>query len=136
MIHQLEFSLPAKNKGFHLITNEILKKLPLLPEYGLLNLFIKHSSAALTINENYDTDVRKDLDSIFNNIVKEREHYYTHTSEGDDDMPAHAKSSITGVSLNIPITNCNLNLGTWQGIFLCEFRNNGGNRKIVATIIG
>ena len=135
MVSQVEFSLKAKSRGFHLITNEIVKNLPLLPEYGLLNLFIKHTSAALTINENADPDVRYDMENIFNHLVKERERYYTHTMEGDDDMPAHAKSTIAGVSLTIPITNGRLNLGTWQGIYLCEFRNYRGSRKIVATVI-
>jgi len=135
MVSQVEFSLKAKSRGFHLITNEIVQNLPLLPEYGLLNLFIKHTSAALTINENADPDVCYDMENIFNHLVKEREPYYTHTMEGDDDMPAHAKSTIAGVSLTIPITNGRLNLGTWQGIYLCEFRNYGGSRKIVATII-
>lgn len=107
-----------------------------LPQAGLLNLFIKHTSAALSINENADPDVRTDLESIFNRLVREREPYYCHTFEGYDDMPAHAKSIITGMSLTIPITGGRLNLGTWQGIYLCEFRNHGGPRRIVATIIG
>ena len=107
-----------------------------LPQAGLLNLFIKHTSAALSINENADPDVRTDLESIYNRLVREREPYYFHTFEGDDDMPAHAKSIITGMSLTIPITGGRLNLGTWQGIYLCEFRNHGGPRRIVATIIG
>lgn len=135
MVSQNEFSLQAKRRGFHLITNEILQNLPELPANGLLNLFIKHTSAALTINENADPAVLDDMESIFDHLVKEREPYYTHTLEGADDMPAHAKSTIAGVSLNIPITNGRVNIGTWQGIYLCEFRNNGGRRKIVATII-
>ncbi|MDR2948966.1 MAG: secondary thiamine-phosphate synthase enzyme YjbQ [Prevotella sp.] len=135
MVSQNEFSLQAKRRGFHLITNEILQNLPELPESGLLNLFIKHTSAALTINENADPDVLDDMERIFNQLVKEREPYYTHTLEGSDDMPAHAKSTIAGVSLNIPITNGKLNMGMWQGIYLCEFRNRSGSRKIVATII-
>jgi len=136
MISQTEFYIKERARGFHLITDEIKKSLPSLPRQGLLNLFIKHTSAALSINENYDPDVRADLNSIFNKLVKERETYYLHTLEGDDDMPAHAKSTLVGVSLNIPITNGKLNMGTWQGIYLCEFRNRGGQRKIVATIIG
>jgi len=136
MISQTEFSLRPYSRGFHLVTNEILQQLPVLPKIGLLNLFIKHTSAAITINENADPDVRTDMNAIFNHLVKEREPFYEHTLEGDDDMPAHAKSSIAGVSLNIPITNRRLNLGTWQGIYLCEFRNQAGNRKIVATVIG
>lgn len=135
MTLQTEFYIQEKPRGFHLITEEIKKNLPYLPKYGLLNLFIKHTSAALSINENCDPDVRDDLNVIFNKLVKEREPYYTHVMEGDDDMPAHAKSTIVGVSLTIPITNGKLNLGTWQGIYLCEFRNYGGKRNIVATII-
>lgn len=133
---QIEFSLNEKRRGFHLVTGEILSHLPALPKVGLLNLFIKHTSAGLTINENADPDVRVDMESIFNRMVKEREPYYQHTLEGDDDMPAHAKSTLVGDSLTIPITNGRLNLGTWQGIYLCEFRNYGGARHIVATIAG
>ena len=135
MIKQVIFHLPAKRRGCHLITEEILKNLPNpLPKAGLLNLFVQHTSCALTINENYDPDVRTDMESILNQIVKEREPYYEHTMEGSDDMPAHAKSSLFGVSITIPITDGKLNLGTWQGIYLCEFRNYGGARRIVATI--
>ena len=133
---QVEFSLNEKRRGFHLVTGEIMSHLPALPKVGLLNLFIKHTSAGLTINENADPDVRVDMESIFNRMVKEREPYYQHTLEGDDDMPAHAKSTLVGDSLTIPITNGRLNLGTWQGIYLCEFRNYGGARHIVATIAG
>jgi len=136
MIQQTEFNLKSHRRGFHLITDEIIKSLPLLPKVGLLHLFIKHSSAGLTINENVDPDVQTDLNAIFDRLVRERESYYTHNCEGDDDMPAHAKSSIVGVSLTIPITDGRLNLGTWQGIYLCEFRNHVSTRKIVATIIG
>ena len=136
MVQQIEFSLHPQRRGFHLVTEEIRAKLPEIPNAGLLNLFIKHTSAALTINENADPDVRTDMESIYNRLIKEREMFYTHTFEGDDDMPAHAKSVITGLSLTIPITNGKLNLGTWQGIYLCEFRNHGGSRRIVATIIG
>ena len=135
MVSQIEFSLTQKQRGFHLVTEEVMRHLPNLPESGILNLFIKHTSAALTINENCDPDVRTDLNSIFNRLVKERETYYQHTLEGDDDMPAHAKSTIVGPSLTIPITKGKLNLGTWQGIYLCEFRDYGGSRRIVATII-
>ena len=135
MIQQTTFSLPAKRRGCHLITREVLEQLPHpLPQTGLLNLFVQHTSCALTINENADPDVRVDMEQIMNHVVKEREPYYEHTMEGPDDMPAHAKCSIFGVSLTIPITNGKLNLGTWQGIYLCEFRNHGGPRKIVATI--
>jgi secondary thiamine-phosphate synthase enzyme len=101
-----------------------------------LHLFIKHTSAGLSLNENADPDVQTDMAAIFDRLVKEREPYYTHTLEGDDDMPAHAKSSIVGNSLSIPITNGRLNLGTWQGIYLCEFRQRGGSRGIVATVMG
>ena len=136
MWKQVEFDLQSRRRGFHLITGEILRNLPPLPEVGLLHLFIKHTSAGLSINENADPDVRMDMESIFNHLVKEREPYYQHTLEGNDDMPAHAKSSIIGTSVTIPITNGKLNLGTWQGIYLCEFRNYGGNRRRVATISG
>ena len=136
MWKQVEFDLQSRRRGFHLITGEILRNLPPLPEVGLLHLFIKHTSAGLSINENADPDVRMDMESIFNHLVKEREPYYQHTLEGNDDMPAHAKSSIIGTSVTIPITNGKLNLGTWQGIYLCEFRDYGGNRQMVATISG
>ncbi len=136
MWKQVEFDLQSRRRGFHLITGEILRNLPPLPEVGLLHLFIKDTSAGLSINENADPDVRMDMESIFNHLVKEREPYYQHTLEGNDDMPAHAKSSIIGTSVTIPITNGKLNLGTWQGIYLCEFRDYGGNRRMVATISG
>lgn len=135
MWKQVEFDLQSRRRGFHLITGEILRNLPPLPEVGLLHLFIKHTSAGLSINENADPDVRMDMESIFNHLVKEREPYYQHTLEGNDDMPAHAKSSIIGTSVTIPITNGKLNFGTWQGIYLCEFRDYGGNRRMVATIV-
>ncbi len=136
MIEQIEIKLSPRKRGFHLITGEISSLLPTLPKKGLLNIFIKHTSCALAINENADPDVRLDLETIFNKIVPENAPYYMHTLEGSDDMPAHAKSVIVGTSLSIPITNGRLNLGTWQGIYLCEFRNYGGARRIVATIIG
>ena len=135
MIRQITFYISAKRRGCHLVTREILEQVPQpLPETGLLNLFVQHTSCALSINENADPDVRVDMEEILNHLVKERESYYEHTMEGDDDMPAHAKCSLFGVSLTIPITRGRLNLGTWQGIYLCEFRNYGGSRKIVATI--
>ena len=134
MIQQTEIRLAPKKRGFHLITGEIMRQLPNLPETGLLNVFVKHTSCGLTINENVDPDVRTDLDNILDHLVPERQPYYEHTMEGDDDMPAHAKSSLMGVSLTIPITNHRLNLGTWQGIYLCEFRDYGGERTIVLTI--
>ena len=136
MWQQVEFQLQPKRRGFHLVTGEVLRHLPALPRVGLLHLFVKHTSAALSINENADPDVRSDLESIFNRMVKEREPYYLHTLEGDDDMPAHAKSVIVGPSIVVPVTEGKLNLGTWQGIYLCEFRDYGGARSIVATITG
>ena len=136
MTQQVEIILKERTRGFHLITREIADQLPALPRIGLLNLFVKHTSCALSINENADPDVRTDMAKIYDRLVKENEPYYDHVMEGADDMPAHAKCSLTGVSLNIPITNGRLNLGTWQGIYLCEFRDYGGRRKIVATIIG
>ncbi len=135
MVQQVEFYLKPKPRGFHLVTAEVLAALPQLPVSGLLNLFVKHTSCALSINENADPDVRRDMDEIFNRLVKEREPYYQHTLEGDDDMPAHAKSTLVGDSLCIPISNRRLNLGTWQGIYLCEFRDCGGPRKVVATLL-
>ena len=136
MLEQIEIELSPRKRGFHLITVEMTTLLPTLPKKGLLNLFVKHTSCALSINENADPDVRTDLESIFNRMVPENAPFYDHTLEGSDDMPAHAKSVIVGTSLSIPITNGRLNLGTWQGIYLCEFRNYGGARKIIATIIG
>lgn len=135
MIQQVEFALSAKHRGCHLVTREIIDRLPKpLPKAGLLNLFVKHTSCALSINENADPDVRSDMEKIMNHIVRENEPYYNHVLEGADDMPAHAKSSLFGVSLSIPITDGRLNLCTWQGIYLCEFRDYGGPRRIVATI--
>lgn len=135
MIQQVEFALTAKHRGCHLVTREIIDRLPKpLPKAGLFNLFVKHTSCALSINENADPDVRSDMEKIMNHIVRENEPYYDHVLEGADDMPAHAKSSLFGVSLSIPITDGRLNLGTWQGIYLCEFRDYGGARRIVATI--
>lgn len=136
MIQQVEFTLQARKRGFHLITSEVLRNLPPLPRTGMLNLFVKHTSCALSINENADPDVRTDMEQIFNHLVHEGEPYYDHTLEGLDDMPAHAKSTLAGVSLNIPITGGRLNLGTWQGVYLCEFRDYGGPRRVVATVIG
>ena len=136
MVSQTEFSLRPRSRGCHLITDEILRSLPPLPQAGLLHLFLQHTSAALTINENADPDVQSDLGTVFDRLVREREPYYAHTLEGDDDMPAHAKSTLAGVSLTIPVTNGRPNLGLWQGIYLCEFRNRGGARRIVATVIG
>ena len=136
MIAQVEITLKPRRRGFHLVTDEIVSQLPTLPKTGLLNLFVKHTSCGLTINENADPDVRADMEGIFNRMVPERQPFYTHTLEGDDDMPAHAKSTLSGVSLTIPITNHRLNLGTWQGFYLCEYRQYGGSLRIVATVTG
>ena len=135
---QKEFNLPAKHRGFHLITDEVIKALPELKqiECGLLHLFIQHTSASLTINENADPTVRQDLESHFNIFVPEKAPYYRHDYEGDDDMPAHIKSSLLGCSVTIPITKGCFNLGVWQGIYLCEHRNRGGSRHLVATMQG
>ena len=134
MIQQIEFALPAFPRGYHLIDETVLHQLPKLPKVGLFHLFIKHTSAGLTINENADPSVRVDFESILNKIVPENEPYLTHTFEGPDDMPAHIKSTLVGNAITIPITNHQLNLGTWQGIYLCEFRNFGTRRRLVATI--
>lgn len=136
MIAQVEITLKLRRRGFHLVTDEIVSQLPTLPKTGLLNLFVKHTSCGLTINENADPDVRAYMEGIFNRMVPERQPFYTHPLEGDDDMPAHAKSTLSGVSLTIPITNHRLNLGTWQGFYLCEYRQYGGSRRIVATVTG
>ena len=136
MMKQVEFSLRPRRRGFHLVTEEVEEHLPELPEVGMVHLFLKHCSAGLSINENADPDVQTDLAAIFDRLVREREAFYRHTCEGDDDMPAHGKSSLTGVSLMIPVTNGRLNLGTWQGIYLCEFRNRASARRVVATVIG
>lgn len=136
MITQTEFTVGPFPRGIHLVTGEVLRNLPKLPEKGLLNLLIKHTSAALALNENADPDVRHDLNMIFDRLVPENAPYYLHTDEGPDDMPSHAKSMIVGSSLSIPITGGRLNLGIWQGIYLCEFRDCGGPRRLVATIIG
>lgn len=134
MVDQIEIVLPSYQRGFHLITDVIADSLPHLPATGILHLFIRHTSAGLTINENADPTVRSDLEKIFNKLVPESPKEYIHTMEGPDDMPAHIKSTLTGQSVTIPVTNHHLNLGTWQGIYLCEFRNRGGRRKVVATI--
>lgn len=135
MLKQFEFTLPQYKRGYHLITSIVIEQLGDLPLQGMLNLFIQHSSAALTINENADPSVRLDFESIFNKLVPEDSPDYLHTMEGSDDMPAHIKASFMGSSIQIPISNHRLNLGTWQGIYLCEFRNYGGSRKLVATVL-
>ena len=136
--YQTQILISPNNRGFCLITDEIINQIPEILKFkvGILHLFINHTSASLTINENTDPTVRADFESHFNHIVPEKQGYYSHTMEGPDDMPAHLKSSILGASINIPITNGNLNLGIWQGIYLCEHRNRGGSRKIIATING
>ena len=136
MTQQKEFALPAYSRGYHIVTDEVLHRLPPLPQTGILHLFIKHTSAALTVNENADPDVRTDFESIFNKIVPENMPFLMHTMEGPDDMPAHIKAAMIGHSVQIPITNGRLNLGTWQGIYLCEFRNRASGRRLVATISG
>jgi len=136
MIIQNEIRLSGYSRGFHLITHLIEQQLPDLPESGLVHLLLKHSSAGLTLNENADPSVRVDFESFINELIPEDHPVYTHIYEGSDDIPAHIKSSLFGAELTIPITNHRLNLGTWQGIYLCEFRNHGGSRKIIATVIG
>ncbi|HIB27464.1 MAG TPA: YjbQ family protein [Candidatus Marinimicrobia bacterium] len=135
---QKEISLNPRPRGFHLITNEILQNLQEIGDIsiGTMEIFIKHTSASLTINEDADPTVRDDFESHFNQIVPENAPYYRHTIEGPDDMPAHLKSSILGSSVTIPITNGTLNLGTWQGIYLCEHRNQSGSRSVVLTLTG
>lgn len=135
MAIQKTIVLSAKQRGCHLITEEVTTQLGKLPQCGLVHLFVQHTSCALSINENADPSVRMDIEKSLNTIAPEGANYYTHTLEGKDDMPAHIKSSLFGVSLSIPITHGRLNLGTWQGIYLCEFRNYGGSRNMIATIL-
>ena len=137
-IYQKEFALPAFKRGFHLITREVESAIPEIKEIsiGILQVFIKHTSASLTINENADPTVRVDFESHFSQSVPENMTYYKHDDEGSDDMPAHIKNALLGSSVSIPITNGKLNLGIWQGIYLGEHRNSGGNRKIVLTALG
>ena len=134
MIQQTEITLPRKGRGYHLITDVILDQLPELPEKGMLNILIKHTSAGITINENADPSVRQDFESFMNHLVPEDKPFYVHTIEGADDMPAHLKASIIGQTITIPVTSHQLNLGTWQGIYYCEFRNHSGNRRLVLTV--
>jgi len=137
MTIQKEIRLKPKSRGFHLITNEIISQVPEISEItaGIVHVFIKHTSASLTINENVDPTVRTDMETYFNKIVPESASYFQHTLEGKDDMTSHIKSSILGNSIIVPVSNGGLNLGTWQGIYLCEHRNYGGAREIVVTII-
>ncbi len=128
--------LPKYRRGYHLITDLLSDALKNdLPQTGLVHFFIQHTSASIMVNENFDPTVREDLEAAFNDIVKEDMPYYRHTVEGSDDMPAHIKAAMIGTDITIPITNGQFNLGQWQGIFLCEFRNKASNRKIIATII-
>ncbi|MFN7118085.1 MAG: secondary thiamine-phosphate synthase enzyme YjbQ [Saprospiraceae bacterium] len=134
MIQQIAFKLPPFPRGYHLITEKVLRQLPELPAQGIFHLFIQHTSAGLTINENADPTVREDFEQIFNRLVPENLPFLKHDLEGADDMPAHIKASLVGASVTIPVTKGKLNLGTWQGIYLCEFRNQGVSRNLVATI--
>jgi len=134
MIDQFELKLPPLSRGFHLVTHHIESQLKNLPEKGLVNIFIRHTSAGLTINENADPTVRSDMEQYFDRYVPENEPYYDHTMEGPDDMPAHIKSTLTGSSVTIPVTNGRLNMGTWQGIYLCEFRNHSSSRILTVTV--
>ena len=137
-IFQKQIALKPKSRGFHLVTSEIEDQFPEIGEIqqGIFQAFIKHTSAGLTINENADPTVREDFESHINKMVPENQPYYHHTFEGSDDMPAHIKASLMGTSVQIPVTNGRLNLGTWQGIYLCEHRNYGGSRKLVLTLMG
>lgn len=135
MVTNIPIQLTAKSRGIHLITSEVLREVGELPHSGMMQVFICHTSAGLTINENADPSVRVDLENSLDKMVPERAPHYTHIYEGDDDMPAHIKSILCGVSVQIPIINGKLALGTWQGIYLCEFRNHGGPRKIVVSLI-
>lgn len=136
MFYQKEITLTPFKRGCHLITEKILAHLPVLPENGLLNLFLKHTSAAITLNENADPTVRYDFENGLSRLVPEKDHLYAHSLEGSDDMPAHLKSSLVGQSITIPVTSGQLNLGTWQGVYLCEFRNGSHSRQLVITLMG
>jgi secondary thiamine-phosphate synthase enzyme len=134
MIVQEEIQLPAFSRGFHLITKHVEQAFDGLPDAGLLHVFVKHTSAGITVNENADPSVRIDFENVFNKLIPDGDTVYTHTLEGDDDMPAHIKTSLVGSSVTIPVKDGKLNLGIWQGIYLCEFRNHAGPRKLVLTI--
>jgi secondary thiamine-phosphate synthase enzyme len=135
---QKEFTIKPRGRGFHLITDEILGQIDEIRDIktGIAHIFIKHTSASLTLNENADPTVRSDMEKHFNKMVPENAPYYDHTTEGPDDMPAHIKSAILGSSVSVPVKDGDFNLGTWQGIYLCEHRNRGGSRRIVVTILG
>ena len=136
MTTQTTFRLAPRRRGFHVVTREVLEQLPPLPPAGLLHLFIQHTSAAITVNEAADPDVLIDFESVFNKLVPENMPFLVHTMEGPDDMPAHIKAAMIGHSITLPITGGRLNLGTWQGIYLCEFRNRASGRSMVATVYG
>jgi secondary thiamine-phosphate synthase enzyme len=135
---QRVIELAPRPRGFHLVTNEVLEALPELSDVqsGLLHLLIQHTSASLSLNENASPDVRRDLETWFDQAVPERAPYWTHTVEGPDDMPAHVKAALLGPSLTVPVAGGDLALGTWQGIYLCEHRERGGSRSVVATVLG
>jgi secondary thiamine-phosphate synthase enzyme len=135
MVNQYEINLPQLGRGFHLITSIIEDSIEDMPEHGLLNILIKHTSAGLSINENADPTVRKDFESFFKRMVPEDLSYFTHVLEGSDDMPAHLKASIIGQEVSVPISNYRLNLGTWQGIYYCEFRDQALSRKLFLTVV-
>ncbi len=134
MIIQKSITMSPVPKGFHLITRKVIEAIGELPDVGLMHVLIKHTSAGLTLNENADPSVRVDFESFLNHLIPENHQLFTHIFEGKDDMPAHLKASIIGNSVTIPITNGKLNLGTWQGIYLCEFRDHGGSRRLVITV--
>lgn len=134
MIRQYSLTLPPFPRGFHLITNHVLRAVAEWPDRGLLHVFILHTSAGLSINENADPSVLHDYEHVFNRLVPENDPGYTHTLEGPDDMPAHIKSSLVGSSVSCPITDRKLHLGTWQGIYLCEFRNRASGRSLVISV--
>lgn len=138
MWHQKKITLSARERGYHIITDEVLSEIPEIQQIqtGIAHIFIQHTSASLTINENADPSVRRDFKTHFKRMVPENMSLYEHTLEGPDDMTSHIKSSLLGHSISIPITNGKLNLGTWQGIYLCEHRNNGGRRKVIVTLHG
>jgi secondary thiamine-phosphate synthase enzyme len=134
MVTQKTFTLPSMPRGYHLITRHVLGAIGDLPDTGLMHVLIQHTSAGLTLNENADPSVRDDFESFMNHLIPENHPSYSHVFEGSDDMPAHLKASVIGTSVTVPITDGRLNLGTWQGIYLCEFRNRGGSRRLVITV--
>ncbi|HNV50944.1 MAG: secondary thiamine-phosphate synthase enzyme YjbQ [Bacteroidales bacterium] len=136
MVHQCEINLPVFKRGFHLITHLIEKQIIGLVQTGFVQVFVKHTSAAITINENADPTVLTDMEEYFDRLAPEDQDYFEHTLEGPDDMPAHIKTTLIGHSVSIPITNGRLNLGTWQGIYLCEFRSRAQARKLIITVVG